>query len=114
MSKIRELNKVYQKDEDIKRRWFTDDDFWDLIVWAENNKIIGFQLCYANKAFTWKKSGEYSHQNVDEHRNRTPILIPDGYFDRELIRDKFLEDSKDIDKQIVDLVVEKIMNYHNQ
>lgn len=43
-----ELKDVRQIPNDGFRRWFTDEDF-DLIVWYEDDKITGFQLCYDKK-----------------------------------------------------------------
>ena len=48
MGKLHEITKVSQDEPGIRRRWFTDNDYWDLYVWTneETNKIVCFQLCY--------------------------------------------------------------------
>lgn len=122
MSEMRELKNVYQNEPGITRRWFTDDEYWDLIVWMRDDELFGFQLCYGpggnEKALTWMKSGEFSHKTVNparlkNNRDGSPVLYPDGFFDKERIRDKFIQDSACIEKELVDFIAEKIMNFTN-
>lgn len=99
------------------RRWLKDD-MLDLIVWhADDLTISGFQLCYdkdgREKAFTWRKETGYSHSVVDDGeelptRNRSPILVPGGVFERERVLDEFEKRSTEIDPEIRELVLDKI------
>ncbi|MEY4807775.1 MAG: hypothetical protein RLZZ206_2164 [Cyanobacteriota bacterium] len=102
-------------------RWFCDDNI-DLIVWYDpDDSIIGFQLCY-NKfvdehALTWFRGKGFSHNKVDDGEGpdvrfkMSPILIPDGVFDKNTLLTLFENESKDIDQEIVELVTEMIKKY---
>jgi hypothetical protein len=119
---LKEWQSVRQVPEDGYRRWFTDHDF-DLIIWYPDEKqkeITGFQLCYDKsrheRALTWKKSEGYLHNKVDDGditfgNKRTPILVPDGVFAREKVRDLFLKAAKEVDSDIVSFVVAKLEKF---
>ncbi len=117
---LRELTKIAQIQGHSRRRWFIDD-FFDLIVWySADDRITGFQLCYNKdtdeRALTWKIPSMYTHHRVDDGEyditeKATPILIPDGMFDHRIIADRFWRESFEIDKEIVQLVYEKLINY---
>ena len=103
-----------------RRRWFCDD-YFDLIVWySPDKKITGFQLCY-NKdqdehAITWKNPSTYLHHRVDDGESKptrkgTPILVSDGMFDNRMVAERFLRESSKIDKHVVKLVHEKLVQY---
>jgi len=81
-----ETPNVRQIKGEPRRRWFSDEDL-ELIVWfGEDDRIVGFQLCYEiekqPKALTWRESGGFLHSGIDDGENRgrhhkaTPILIP--------------------------------------
>lgn len=107
-----------QSDGALQRRWFSDD-YFDLIVWENENKdIVRFQLCY-NKfkdehAFVWNQQDGHSHLKVDDGEGvpdrykMSPILIADGHFEREAISARFLEAGKDIDQNISQFVYSKL------
>jgi len=112
---------VSQKEKNVFRRWF-QDEYFDLIVWYDiKNKIIeGIQLCYdKNKdehAFTWHRSAGFSHHKIDDSRAlyrhpATPILVNDGVFPFDEIIQKFNSSSECIDKEIKDLVIEKMAEF---
>ena len=115
-----EYSNVRQIKGEGTRRWFADEDF-DLIIWYDdNNKIKGFQLCYdkqySERALTWKNNGHYYHNKIDDGdvvfgSKKTPILVADGLFDKNKIGKLFLEKSSEIDKNIVDFVYNKIVEY---
>ena len=54
--------------------------------------------------------------NSFDNRNRTgtPILVPDGYFKKESIRESFLKDSEKLEPWIRKLVSEKILLFENE
>ncbi len=101
------------------RRWFTDPHF-DLIVWYEQDRIAGFQLCYDKKAkeraVTWRRDGGYSHHRIDDGEipfgaKMTPILVADGVFGKDEVVDRFRQAVEKIDPEIVTLVVSKLKSY---
>ena len=107
---LTESKQIRQIKGEPKRRWFSDD-FFDLIVWySKENFILGFQLCYDmagnQRALTWKRPDAYFHQRIDDGESRpgkhksTPILVPDGRFDRKVIAAKFQKESITIEPEI--------------
>ena len=103
------------------RRWFSDRIF-DLIVWyASDNEIIGFQLCYREgtdeHALTWLQGKGSTHKRIDDGEGRparskmTPILVPDGTFDRDSVLALFQKESKSLDCELVEIVTETINRY---
>lgn len=65
------------------------------------------------KILVWSKEKGFSHQAVDSGENpgklkRSPIIVPDGFFDKESVLRKFLEESKNLDSSVVDFVKEKL------
>ena len=119
---LKEFMDVRQVNGEPKRRWFSDD-FFDLIVWSDESGVItGFQLCYdkenRSRALTWTNKG-YLHHGVSEGEDwigkpkATPILVPDGAFDKAGIADVFVKASADIDQQVSQFVLEKLENIKN-
>jgi hypothetical protein len=115
---LKEYKRVSQE-QAVSRRLFSDEDI-DLYVWYDNsnNKILGFQLVYGKKndamrAFTWDSANGFSHTKVDDSGwyNPSPILVRDGIFDTAHIMKQFKEISPEVDKEITDLVLEKIAEY---
>lgn len=121
--------KVQQYEDEGYRRWFTDE-YFDLIVWYDTEdctkrKIIGFQLSYDRyhsiRALTWRRGNSntpdrYLHNRVDEgdrpgKYKQTPILVANGVFAKKEIAEKFKHNSKNIDREIADLVYRKILDY---
>jgi hypothetical protein len=117
---LKELKNVSQIPGEPQRRWFADD-FFDLIVWYDDqNDISGFQLCYNKemdeRAITWKRRSSYTHHRVDDgeakpQRKATPILVADGKFDYKVIADRFMKESKKIDQAVFEFILEKILLY---
>ena len=109
---LREIKEVKQVKNEAFRRWFTDKSF-DLIVWLEDTEISGFQLCYNKEddehAITWQKAGGFKHNKIDNGErpglsNMTPILVPDGLFEKDHVARIFKEASAEIDKNIAEFV----------
>ena len=117
---LTEFKGVRQRKEEGMRRWFFDD-YFDLIIWYDNNmRIEGFQLCYDKeeneKALTWLKEDGYSHDAIDSGEDvpghkQTAILVADGLFDGKFIAGRFKQASKEIDADIADFVYERLMTY---
>ena len=117
-----ENQNVSQREDGIFRRWF-EDEFFELIVWYDKDKrqrIKGFQLCYDRfgdeRALTWLRETGFNHEKIDDTRGAlsrpsTPILVPDGIFQSDVILKRFKENSKEIDKKIAAFVKRKIKEY---
>lgn len=115
---LSEFPKTRQIPGEGLRRWFSDSNM-DLIVWYdEAGQISGFQLCY-NKtsdehAFTWRRGQKYTHDTIDAGErpmsmNMTPILVADGYFPKEKVAEQFRSLSFDLEPDLRDFILEKIM-----
>ena len=116
---LKEHMGVSQHRDEGKRRWFRDDNF-DLIVWYEDQKIVGFQLCYDvggnERAITWYATGSYSHARVDSGerpmgRKSSPVLEGGGFFDKERVLREFDEAAQKIDPEISRLVHDRLADY---
>ncbi len=118
---LREIYNPKQYSGEGFRRWFTDD-YFDLIVWYKNDRktIDGFQLCYdkehKERALTWRSSGSYVHTGVDDGEiyggyKMSPVLVSDGSFDKDRIAERFLRASDGIDKDIVSIVHQRLLDY---
>jgi len=121
MKPLLEARNVAQKEVGVFRRWF-ENDFFDLIVWykPDGKTLIGFQLCYdksyAERALTWTIGGGYQHDRIDDGEpspiiNSTPLVVADGVFDSATIANKFLEAAGSLEKELRDLIYDKIREY---
>ena len=105
--------------EDFKV-WFTDD-YWDLFIWIDRKKTISsFQLGYGKpaeeKIIKWTRGGSLYAMTVSSGEetlsaNRTPILVMDTSFDKELVIAKFREDSRRVTRQIADFIIARLSAY---
>ena len=118
---LRELPNTRQVEGEPRRRWFSSPDL-DLIVWVdEREAIVGFQLCYdktrGERALTWRLGRGYDHMGVDDgeqnagQHKSTPILVADGFFDRERVSEIFLKSSESLPASIRGTVAELINGY---
>lgn len=119
---LQEIAKVSQPSDKGRRQWFLDD-FFDLIVWHdEEGKISGFQLCYEKgnnneRALTWQRTSGYSHNRIDDGEGRTyrqkmtPILIADGFFENKEIAERFRKESKETGAGIAQFIYEKLLQF---
>jgi hypothetical protein len=108
---------------DFLRRWL-GDDYFDLIVWYENDgSIHGFQLCYdkpgQERSLIWTLKRGFVHTGIDEGEqtpfaNCTPILVPDGVFPAALVREQFNRRSSQIDELIREFVLAKIQEFESR
>ncbi len=118
---LREIKHIRQISGEPFRRWFSNDIF-DLIVWySSDDEVIGFQLCYRfgseEKALTWLQKAGFSHSRVDDGERHpglqkmAPILVPDGTFESQHVLALFEKESKEIDPEVVKVVVHVIGSY---
>lgn len=119
---LQEVTAVRQIPNEPYRRFFTDDTF-DLMVWqAADGTLTGFQLCYRlgapAKALTWQRHAGFSHYTIDDGEERsfrhkmTPVLLPDGVFDKDRIGDAFWKASETLDPVIRRFVSHTLTAYH--
>jgi hypothetical protein len=118
---LKEIRRTNRGEGEPFRRWFADTTF-DLIVWfSADAEPTGFQLCYSDgarrKALTWRRASGFAHQNIDTgedvpgRHKMTPILTPDGPFNRDHIASRFTEHAADLDPEIMSFVRERLMDF---
>jgi hypothetical protein len=106
------------------RRWFTST-YFDLIVWyGVGNQIVGFELCYGKpnkeRALCWMDGKGYAHFKVHDGEHEplkhkmTPVYVADEIFDKDKVCQVFIMESKNIDKDVSDYVIEKIIRCNPQ
>lgn len=106
-----------QHEGEPRRRWFADD-YFDIIVWLDQNEtLLGFQLCYDKKrnehSLTWTRSGGFQHDLIDDReespaKKESPILIADGPFPADKVMERFITDSEGIEQEIRSFIIEKL------
>jgi len=118
---LTEYSAVRQDEGIFKKRWF-GDDFFDLILWQdEEGDIVRFELCYDKEqnehAITWRKEAGFAHLKVDDGEGETgkykmsPILIADGIFNNKKIAERFFSESKSIENNLSQFIYRKIFDY---
>jgi hypothetical protein len=115
-----EIEKPRQIEGEGRRRWFSDD-YFDLIVWYdEDDGVSGFQLCYDKsrfeRALTWRRKEGFVHERVDDgevagRAKMSPVLVPDGAFARDEIAERFRAAGRDVDPEIRALVLERLAEF---
>jgi hypothetical protein len=121
MDALRELPGTRQIPGEPRRRWFNSLEL-DLIVWLDGKDTpSGFQLCYdksrGERALTWHRGRGYDHAAVDagedmpaKHKG-TPILVADGVFHADRVKDEFLKASEHVPENIRRFVAEALDRY---
>jgi hypothetical protein len=116
MNRLLEVKATRQIRGEPRRRWFNSPEM-DLYVWYDDaDEMLGFQLCYGKfgieKALTWFRPGAYSHMRVlgggADQDYGTPLLVPDGTFEPEVVRDVFACEAKDVPSEIVAFVADRL------
>ena len=117
---LREFSKVRQQKGGFRRLFA--DEYFDLYLWYRFRwgRIRGFQLCYDKDrnyhSLTWTRDSGYCHESVDDGDcgggpKRSPILIPDGSFDRAALAHRFREASSGMPRRLRDFVQHTILAY---
>jgi len=112
---------LYQDEQNRRKHWF-QDEYFDLFVWfdLDNGEMTNFQLCYdrlrKERVISWDYDKGFSHHHIDDgeaspHKNMSPVFIPKGRFAYNEAMPKFLESSRQIDKQISEFIIKKIDEY---
>lgn len=118
---LQEVKNVRQIAGEPSRRWFSQSGL-ELIVWVNKDKSInGFQLCYQkdgeDKAITWFSDKGFSHKRIDDGEGRparhkmTPILVPDGVFDKHNVLSLFESSAQQLDPGIAAFVSKTLATY---
>lgn len=121
MGALNEVLEVRQIPDEPRRRWFRSDNL-DLIVWCdESGTPRGFQLCYdkprSEHALTWLPEFGFLHAAVDDgedvgfRHKETPILVADGPFHANRVRDRFAGASAQMPPEIVGFVDTKLRQH---
>lgn len=120
---LKEIPETRQIEGEPRRRWFADEEF-DLIIWySARDEVEGIQLCYREKgsverALTWLKGKGFSHNKIDdgegmpERHKMTPILVPDGVWDRNMVLEHFEVAGAGLEQEIRELVAGVLKEYH--
>jgi len=101
---LREIEKTRQIIGEPRRRWFSEPTM-DLIVWCDEDEVVGFQFTYNKphdeKAVTWRSANPHVHHaGVDDGEQvagrfkSTPILVATSAWDAWHICGKFLQRSE--------------------
>lgn len=109
---LKEIPDARQVPGEGRRRWFCDD-YFDLVVWYDDDDVTGFQLTYdlggTPRALTWERSKGCLHTGVDDgeeggRMKMSPILVPDGLLDAQGVVGELDRRSSEIDPPLVRLV----------
>ena len=114
---LREIKSVRQIPGEPTRRWFNSEEM-DLIVWQQNEDILGFQLCYDKtnneKAVSWKQGLGLMHEDVNNDDVRdgpykgTPVLTQNEFYDLEKIKTDFIKYSEMLPDEVKSFILETL------
>lgn len=106
---MREVTSVHQSEGESHRRWFSDD-YFDLIVWEDEDGLKVFQLAYDKKhnerVIEWREDQGLSHFRVDRagerpaRHARTGFLEPSDAEGLDEVVTRFEEAASGIDPQV--------------
>ena len=110
--RLREIERVRQQPGHPHRRWFTCPSC-DLFVWTDDDGVCRFEFCYDKSkdehSFTWDRASGIQHNEIDDGeanplRNDTPIAVPDGTFEGDVLADRFEAVAGEVDTDIARFV----------
>ena len=114
---LREVKDLKPRPGELRRRWFTDEEF-DLFVWYEaGGGVCRFELCYGKPsnehAVAWQEGAGLTHNRVDDGEasplsNMTPIVVPDGVFPAARVAQRFQSSSQGLEPELACFVLAKI------
>ncbi|WP_309382084.1 hypothetical protein [Cerasicoccus frondis] len=117
---LREFKYVKQEPGAGKRRWWGGDGLEFTAWYDDQGALTGFQLCYGDRAFTWKTSGYWTHVTVgtgiNERQSRgysSPILQMNGaptYPPFKLLSQFEHASEKSVAEQLRDVVVKTLQS----
>lgn len=124
INQLNEVTNVRQRENEGYRRWFSNS-YFDLILWYDkkDGDFFGFQLCYSKnkseRAFSWTREYSSSHFVSDTimengfSKMSTGILKGDGGIIPADVIDKFINESKLLDSQLQQLIIDKVGVYNS-
>jgi hypothetical protein len=118
---LKEIPRVVQHEEGRIRRVFRSTDL-DLTLWIEaDGGYASFELSVRHgpreRSLRWKSGTGYSHHRVDDGEIRmgrhkgTPLMVPDGVFNRWAVVRKFQLQAGNIDPEVTDFVIKKVIAF---
>ena len=119
---LRELENIKQVVGDPRRRWFTDDYFDIIVFYDQDDKPLGFHLCYCKneneRILVWKKNAGYQHGSVDAgkiffgRRKGSPLMVSDGLFEKPTVTEYFHTAKSGIDSVVADFIENRIAEHN--
>ncbi|MDH5180944.1 MAG: hypothetical protein OEZ39_15645 [Gammaproteobacteria bacterium] len=114
-----ECTAVQQFPDEPKKRWFFDH-YFDLFIWeSESSEIVAFQLCFekkgVEKALSWSTDAGFKHLQVHNagikygSHKMSPVMYSTEWFQLTPVKYTFLESSAEIDRQVKNFVIEKLV-----
>jgi hypothetical protein len=111
---LRELQPLTPEPGTRRRRWFFCQEM-DLVVWFESgDEPVAFQLAYdklgVERSIEWDRGCGFRHHLVDHSKAgprrwaASPLLLPDGPFDRDRVLRDFLALAAEIPPPLVAFV----------
>lgn len=117
---LREVPNPRQVPGEPRRRCFFSHE-QDLWVWfGADGTPVAFQLAYGKyrdeHAIRWKAGAGFAHERVDDGENagvvkQAPILVYDGPFAAADVAERFLEESSELPRDIVDFVLARLREH---
>ena len=99
-----EVKNVRQIPEEGLRRWFMNKDM-DLILWYDNDKIIGFQISYdktsVQRTVTWK--------SADEGKTSSSLTC-DGPYNKNRVIRLLEKNGESLDKDLINFILHQLRN----
>lgn len=115
---LKEISDLTQTSDDLKRRWFSDENL-DLYVWYDNSdEISEFQISYNKhsneQVLTWNNKSGLSNHGVDSgstdprKMKSSPIMTEESKHNIELVRNLFLESGQKLEHDLYDHVLSRL------
>jgi hypothetical protein len=114
---LQEIKYVKQKRNQDRRRWFTDNDYWDVSIWVrDNGSYSGFRLGFGDQILTWMEGAEPTHSvtvvhevpGIDPGFKGSELIASGGTFDPRRLAQHFWRESKDIDNEVRTYIIRKL------
>ena len=117
---LHEITIARPPENDLRKRWF-QDDYFDLFIWFDaHDTIQSVQLCYDRlrneHTFTWRREYGFQHARIEDGesspvRNRAPLMVMNGPFPLENVRQRFLASCPTLEPGLSPFVVQLLDQY---
>lgn len=116
---LKEISDLTQTSDDLRRRWFSDNNL-DLYIWDDkNNDIFEIQICFNKdsdeQVLTWNKESGLSCHMVDSgstspiKMKSSPILTKESKHNIETVRRLFIERGQKLEHDLYELILSKLI-----